>query len=62
LGTAEKPTFLSLRATPTKRRPLKNDFVAAKRSFASDDDKAELDALQLQKYGFFQQFPKAGTF
>jgi hypothetical protein len=31
-------------------RLLKNDFVAAKRSFASDDNKAELDALQLQKF------------
>jgi len=41
-------------------RPLKNDFVAAKRSFALDDNKADLDALHLQKYGFFSSFQNIG--
>jgi len=37
---------------------LKNDFVAAKQSFASDDNKAELNALQLQKFWFFSSLLK----
>jgi hypothetical protein len=33
-------------------RPLKNDFVAAKRSFASDDNKAELTLCSYKNMGF----------
>jgi len=37
---------------PQKWRPLKNDFVAAKQIFASDDNRAELTLCSYKNRGF----------